>query len=296
MKSTSLIFLTLFAFCIAANNSNSQSKYERLSKMKSGGVVTMNDDKYTEYMLNGDRDFDAILLYTTLGSRYRCVLCPAANSEFGLVASAYESQEEKASNNVLFIRVPIDLAPGVFQFHEFTTAPIITFLAATDRITKRLNANNDYQLDYPVLAEGIASYVRSKIHTTIEIKRFPWPQVIIACLFVFGLPLIAFIYLFQYERVYAFFGKKRIYLVISLLVYGMAVTGFAYDLIHGPALLNCGPNGCSLFAKGPNQQTMAEGLVTGGLLIACAVILIMLIERTKNEKVRMTERTPFTFT
>ena len=44
--------------------------------MKSGGVVTMNDDKYTEYMLNGDRAFDAILLYTTLGSRYRCVLCP----------------------------------------------------------------------------------------------------------------------------------------------------------------------------------------------------------------------------
>lgn len=34
-------------------------------------------------------------------------------------------------------------------------------------VAKQLNANNDYQLDYPVRAEGIASYVRSKIHTTV---------------------------------------------------------------------------------------------------------------------------------
>ena len=54
------------------------------------------------------------------------------------MASAYDSQAEKANTNVLFIRVPIDLAPGVFQFHEFTTAPIITFLSATDRVTKRV--------------------------------------------------------------------------------------------------------------------------------------------------------------
>ena len=47
--------------------------------------------------------------------------------------------------------------------------------------------------------------------------------------------------------------------------YGMAVTGFAYDLIHGPELMNCGQNGCSLFATGPNQQTLAEGLITGSL-------------------------------
>ena len=54
------------------------------------------------------------------------------------MASAYDSQKEKASNNVLFIRVPIDLAPGVFQFHDFKTAPIITFLSSTDRVTKRV--------------------------------------------------------------------------------------------------------------------------------------------------------------
>ena len=217
--------------------------------MKSGGLVTLNDDKYTEFMLNGDRDFDAILLYTTMGNRYRCALCPwflncdltnsVTNREFGLVASAYDSQAEKANTNVLFIRVPIDLAPGVFQFHEFTTAPIITFLSATDRVTKRvliclfsspaqLEQRLPAGLSCPCRRHRFLRPFQDPHHRTlslslhslqIPIHRFPWPQVIIACLFVFGLPLAAFIYLFQYERVYSLLGNYRIYLVISLLVY-----------------------------------------------------------------------------
>lgn len=153
-------------------------------------------------------------------------------------------------------------------------------------ISPKLNANNDYQLDYPVLAEGIASYVRSKIHTTVS------PPLDSTCSLDRNqaLPLAS-----SHHRVSLRFwtSSHRVYLPFPIRAclcllrkeanlprhlpprvlnrgnvetrYGMAVTGFAYDLIHGPALLNCGPNGCSLFAKGPNQQTMAEGLVTGGL-------------------------------
>ena len=61
-------------------------------------------------------------------------------------------------------------------------------------------------------AENIASFLRSKIHVQvamtgefhpqIEIKRFPWPQVIILSLFVFGLPLCAYVYLFLNDKVY----------------------------------------------------------------------------------------------
>lgn len=69
-------------------------------------------------------------------------------------------------------------------------------------------------------------------------------------------------------------------------MYSVAVTGFAYDIINGPALLDCDRSGCHIFLRqGQNQQTIAEGVVTGGLCIVCALLVVGLIERTKSAKV-----------
>ena len=134
-------------------------------------------------------------------------------------------------------------------------------------------------------AENIASFLRSKIHVQvamtgeshpqIEIKRFPWPQVIILCLFVFGLPLCAYVYLFLNDKVYTWLGHTKLFVFLSLLVYslqpafrhsyGVAVTGIVYDIINDPPLFNCDQSGCSLFAAQSQSQTLAEGLVTGAM-------------------------------
>ena len=68
----------------------------------------------------------------------RFLVCSAANREFALVAKAYSKLEEKAEKNVLFIRVPIDTAPKVFQYHNINTAPIITFLSSNDVLGKKV--------------------------------------------------------------------------------------------------------------------------------------------------------------
>ena len=52
-----------------------------------------------------------------------------------MVAKAYSKLEEKAEKNVLFIRVPIDTTPKVFQYHNINTAPIITFLSSDPRLS-----------------------------------------------------------------------------------------------------------------------------------------------------------------
>ena len=99
---------------------------------------------------------------------------------------------------------------------------------------------------------------------------------IILSLFVFGLPLCAYAYLFLNDKVYAWLGHTKLFVFLSLLVYplqpalrhsyGVAVTGIVYDIINDPPLFNCDQSGCSLFAtQGQNQQTLAEGLVTGAM-------------------------------
>ena len=118
----------------------------------------MNDDMYTEYILRGNRDFDAFLLYTNIGNRYHCTLCPywlnvisnfiysAANREYGMVAKAYNDLKIKAERNVLFIRIPIDTALNVFQYHNIHTAPILTFLPAEEPLGKKVSTSLSYDL------------------------------------------------------------------------------------------------------------------------------------------------------
>lgn len=60
----------------------------------------------------------------------------STNKEFMTVSKAYKALEEKADRNVLFIRVAIDNCPRVFQFHDFKTAPIITYLPGNELMGK----------------------------------------------------------------------------------------------------------------------------------------------------------------
>ena len=49
--------------------------------------------------------------------------------------------------------------------------------------------------------------------------------------------------------------------------------------------------GCSIFlSQGQNQQTIAEGIITGGLCILCALLVVGLIEKTKQPAVTSEER------
>ena len=114
---------------------------------------------------------------------------------------------------------------------------------------------------------------------------------IILCLFVFGLPLAAYFYLFMNDKVYSIFGHSYLFLIGYLIVYSVAVTGFAYDIINGPSFLDCNMYGCSIFlSQGQNQQTIAEGIITGGLCILCALLVVGLIEKTKQPAVTSEER------
>lgn len=122
--------------------------YSQLAKLAVNGIVTINDDLYMDSILRGTRDFDAFLLFTTLGNRYHCTLCgyillfvlscSVTNREYAMVAKAYDQLPEKAEKNVLFIRIPIDTAPKVFQFHNINSAPIITFLAGSETLGKKV--------------------------------------------------------------------------------------------------------------------------------------------------------------
>ncbi|KAK8793396.1 hypothetical protein WA158_004755 [Blastocystis sp. Blastoise] len=300
----SLFIIASLILCQATASSN----FETLSKLKKNGIVTLNDDQYQEYILRQRRDFDAFVLYTVLSSRYHCGTCRNSNTEFNLLASCYDKMENP-ENNILFIRVLHENAPRVFKYHEFESIPNFAFIPRTLHINKKLPEDNmmNHNVEGALRAEHYASFIRSKlalnilllfeillllllvysiiliilyiyIYIYIPIYRFPWPQVIISCVFIFGLPLAAYLYLFKAENIYKIVGHKFYYLVLCLMVYALAVSGLIYDIIKEPPFMYCTQQGCEVFSRNGQGQFVLEGLITGVLNIACCMAVLYLIE------------------
>ena len=115
--------------------------------MMVNNVVNMNEDLYTTYFLQQRRDFDAFILYDRKPLQLQIVsvsFClaslshSATNKEFATVAKAYENVKGQSDRNVLFIRIAIDNSLRVFQYHDFQTAPIITYLPAAEIMQKKV--------------------------------------------------------------------------------------------------------------------------------------------------------------
>ena len=62
----------------------------------------------------------------------------ATNREYGMVAKAYNAIKEKGDKRVLFVRIAIDNNQRIFQYHDFKTAPIITYLPANEVMEKKV--------------------------------------------------------------------------------------------------------------------------------------------------------------
>lgn len=67
-----------------------------------------------------------------------CVYYRATNQEFAKVAKAFNSLKETVDRDVLFVRVAIDNCPRIFQYHDFQTAPIITYLPKDEVMGKKV--------------------------------------------------------------------------------------------------------------------------------------------------------------
>ena len=63
----------------------------------------------------------------------------ATNKEFATVSKAYNAMAEKADRKVLFVRVAIDICPRIFEYHDFKTAPIITYLPGDELMGKKVH-------------------------------------------------------------------------------------------------------------------------------------------------------------
>lgn len=55
-----------------------------------------------------------------------------------MVAKAYNAIKDKGDKRVLFVRIAIDNNQRVFQYHDFKTAPIITYLPANEVMEKKV--------------------------------------------------------------------------------------------------------------------------------------------------------------
>ncbi|KDO27618.1 hypothetical protein SPRG_06888 [Saprolegnia parasitica CBS 223.65] len=290
------LFLALVAaiLCVAAGRSarnDYASGVEKLRGLKGrvrDGVVTFDTDLYTEVAVAPERPYHLFLLFTALGEKYACEVCQQVHPEFTVLAESVLATGEKGRDgfDIFFGVVDFDANQGAYGIHGFTSAPQLVYVGPdrTEDTGKKLPtkielpANQIFSVyTQGKSAESMMSYVKEKTGVDAPVLR----SKALAYAVLFGvlvvLGVIAHSVWSNLDMVLNRLRRKRVWLAISFLFYGLSVSGMVYCIIREPPAFSQERNGkITFFHPQGRQQFVVEGLIVGGYDIVAALSVILM--------------------
>ncbi|OQR98851.1 hypothetical protein ACHHYP_07731 [Achlya hypogyna] len=290
------LFLALIAalLVVAAGRSARQdyaTGHEKLRGLKGrvrDGVVTFTTDLYTDLVVAPERPYHFFLLFTALGEKYACEVCQQVHPEFTVLAESVVASGEKARDgfDIFFGVVDFDSNQGAYGIHGFTSAPQLVYVGpdrSEDKGKKlptkiELPANQIYSVyTQGKSAEAMMNYIKEKTGVDAPVQRSKAFAYTVAFSVLFVLGLIAHSVWSNLELVLNRLRRKRVWLAISFLFYGLSVSGMVYCIIREPPAFSQERNGkITFFHPQGRQQFVVEGLIVGGYDLVAAMSVILM--------------------
>lgn len=260
-----------------------------LSKRERDHVVNLDDSSYTYYAIDKPRTYTLIVFLTAEHPKYKCLICKQTESDFRLMAAAYD-QELKVKGeqpSIFFAKVDYERAPVVFQGYELTTVPYLLhvppYQGERTNSDYEVNPRDKYQIAAEPRVEAALQFFRDRTGIQLEIKRSSfWAYVSILTVFsVLAIcvePIINALPLIQ-----AILQTKALWIVISVGVYTCAISGLIYDIIRSPEIYHADVQSGKIlfFYPQSGHQFVIEGFIIGLLNLACALTLIFVYVTTR---------------
>ncbi|DAZ98401.1 TPA: hypothetical protein N0F65_000115 [Lagenidium giganteum] len=268
-----------------------EEKVEALNGLVHNGMITMNTGLYQKYVLRPDRPYHFVLLFTALSDKYSCEVCRQVAPEFDTLAESYVTAKQvkvdtRDGLEIFFAVVDFDSNSEIYGVYEFTSAPHIVYVGPDRSEDAGRRAPNKVTLDpqdtYNVYSQGkraedIVQYVKQKTGFNFEIARSKAHLYAILAGVLVVLIVLAKIILSNIEKVLMKLRRKRLWMTVSLLFYGLSVSGMVYCIIREPPAYQMERNGqIKYFNPGGRSQYVVEGLIIGGYDVAAAGFLILL--------------------
>ncbi|CAI5709383.1 unnamed protein product [Peronospora destructor] len=249
------------------------------------GVVPFTNELFTLYAVRPERPYHLVLLVTTTAAKLHCDMCKKVAPEFELLAKSYKANEDN-DVAVFFGIVDFDTNQEVFGRYDLTSAPHVLYLEPNnsidtgDKIPKKstIDPRNLYNIfSQGIKAESMALFVQEQTGYELKIER---PKTTLYMLLIATLVVVVLLgklILDHLDFVLAKLRRKQLWMTVSLLFYGLSVSGMVFCIIRNPPPFSVDRKGnFQYFHPQGRQQFVYEGLIIGGLNIAAAVFMILL--------------------
>ncbi|KAF4146264.1 OST3/OST6 transporter family [Phytophthora infestans] len=255
------------------------------------GVIPFTSELFGRYAVRPDRPYHLVLLFTATAAKYKCETCAQVSPEFEILGESYEAAKQvkvdtRDGHEVFFGIVDFETNQEAFGMYEFTSAPHVVYVApdrsidAGDRMPKKskVEPHNLYNVySQGKEAESMATFVKQRTGFEFAIHR---SKTFLYVLLVVALASTAFtakLVLSHLDYVMAKLRRKQLWMTVSLLFYGLSVSGMVYCIIRNPPPYTADRKGnIQYFHPQGRQQFVYEGLIVGGYDVAAAVFMILL--------------------
>ncbi|UIZ28950.1 hypothetical protein KXD40_007195 [Peronospora effusa] len=249
------------------------------------GVVPFTNELFTLYAVRPERPYHLVLLITATAANFNCDMCQKVAPEFELLAKSYKAKED-TDVAVFFGVVDFDTNREVFGRYDLTSAPHVFYLEPNNSIDigdkiplkSTIEPQNIYNIfSQGITAESMAQFVQEQTGYEIKIQRSKTTLYMLLLVALVVAVLLAKLVLNHLDFVLAKLRRKQLWMTVSLLFYGLSVSGMVFCIIRNPPPFSVDRKGnVQYFHPQGRQQFVYEGLIIGGFNIAAAVFMILL--------------------
>ncbi|GMF36492.1 unnamed protein product [Phytophthora fragariaefolia] len=255
------------------------------------GVVPFTSELFSRYAARPERPYHLVLLFTATAAKYKCETCAQVAPEFETLGESYAAAKQvkvdtRDGLEVFFGVVDFETNQEAFGRYEFTSAPHVVYIApdrgldAGERLPKKAavephNLYNVYSQGKD--AEAMAAFVKQRTGFDIAIQRSKAFVYVLLLSALLATALTAKLVLSHLDLVLAKLRRKQLWMTVSLLFYGLSVSGMVYCIIRNPPPYSADRKGnIQYFHPQGRQQFVYEGLIVGGFDVAAAIFMILL--------------------
>ncbi|CAH0477947.1 unnamed protein product [Peronospora belbahrii] len=274
---------------------------EKVAELQSrvhDGLVSFSNQLFEPFVVRPERPYHLLLLFTT--SESNCAACKQVAIEFELLGQSYQGAKQtvkaaRDNNNhddtnddveIFFGLVKFETNQQAFGMFEMTSAPHIMYIGPDRSIDSGNKISKKQIMElakvYDIFtngmeAENIAMFVKHQTGFEITIQRSKIHLYVVAILVLVATVLMAKLVLAHFDVVLTKLRRKQLWMTVSLLFYGLSVSGMVFCIIRNPPLFYVDRKGNALyFHPQGREQFVYEGLIIGAFDVGAALFLILL--------------------
>lgn len=304
-----LLQLAALATLLLALAAAALSKAELLATAHAsrGHTIDVNDNNYKQ-LLQGPRDFHAVLLMTLTSSQLNCVLCNEFKPEYELVASSWlqdhpngldggaaNGAADSAANDdvkdVFFLYSEFKESRELFSLFQLNNIPKVFYLPPTKSraATEYLQNHQEYQFFAGEHRDLLVAWLRDRtglqfpIHVPPDYTRIVSNIVLVATAVMLGRVF--------WRHVTRVLTLRAVWGAVLLAVILLLISGYMFNQIRGvPYVRESGNGQVEYFAAGQQSQYGVETQILSfvyGCLSLFVIVLVKKVPEVKNSQVRL---------